>query len=153
MKLHTLSVRDALAAMQTTEEGLSEKEAKVRLSRHGYNELSGQKPRSLLSRFAEQFNDFMILILLGAALISFLTSLFEGKADFAEPLIILFIVLMNAVLGVVQEAKERAMLIDASYGRKTKAVILMDTDHVILSAMTPDTLFARWKGEEKQEEQ
>jgi len=54
---------------------------------------------------------------------------------------------------VVQEAKDRAMLIDASYGRKTKAVILMDTDHVILSAMTPDILFARWNGEEKQEEQ
>ena len=45
---------------------------------------------------------------------------------------------------VVQEARERGMLIDASYGRKTKAVILMDTDHVILSAMTPDTLAARW---------
>ncbi len=105
MKLHTLSVRDALAAMQSKEEGLSEKEAKLRLARYGYNELSGKKPRSLLSRFAEQFNDFMILILLGAALISFLTSLWEGKADFAEPLIILFIVLMNAVLGVIQEAK------------------------------------------------
>ena len=45
---------------------------------------------------------------------------------------------------VVQEARERGMLIDASYGRKTKAVILMDTDHVILSAMTPETLAARW---------
>lgn len=45
---------------------------------------------------------------------------------------------------VVQEAKERAMLVDASYGRKTKAVILMDTDHVILSALTPDMLSARW---------
>ncbi len=44
---------------------------------------------------------------------------------------------------VVQEAKERAMLIDASYGRKTKSVILMDTDHVILSAVTPETLQAR----------
>lgn len=44
---------------------------------------------------------------------------------------------------VVQEAKERGMLIDASYGRKTKAVILMDTDHVILSALTPETLSAR----------
>ena len=41
---------------------------------------------------------------------------------------------------VVQEAKERGMLIDASYGRKTRAVILMDTDHVILSAMTPQAL-------------
>ena len=69
MKLHTLSVRDALAAMQSKEEGLSEKEAKLRLARHGYNELSGKKPRSLLSRFAEQFNDFMILILLGAKIL------------------------------------------------------------------------------------
>ena len=41
---------------------------------------------------------------------------------------------------VVQEAKERAMLIDASYGRSTKSVILMDTDHVILSARTPEEL-------------
>ena len=45
----------------------------------------------------------------------------------------------------VQEAKERAMLIDASYGRKTKAVIVMDTDHVILSALTPETVSARWQ--------
>ena len=53
---------------------------------------------------------------------------------------------------VVQEAKERGMLIDASYGRKTQAVLLMDTDHVILSALTPDTLFARWTGRETREE-
>ena len=45
---------------------------------------------------------------------------------------------------VVQEARDRGMLIDASYGRKTKAVILMDTDHVILSAITPEALSARW---------
>ena len=43
------------------------------------------------------------------------------------------------------------MLVDASYGRKTQAVILMDTDHVILSALTPDTLNARWM--DKQEEE
>ena len=45
---------------------------------------------------------------------------------------------------VIQEARDRAMLIDASYGRKTKAVILMDTDHVILSAITPETVYDRW---------
>ena len=45
---------------------------------------------------------------------------------------------------VVQEARERGMLIDASYGRKTKAVIVMDTDHVILSAIAPETISARW---------
>ena len=44
---------------------------------------------------------------------------------------------------VIQEAKDRGMLIDASYGHKTKAVLLMDTDHVILSALTPETINAR----------
>ena len=105
MKLHTLSVQDALTALQSKKEGLSEKEAGLRITRYGYNELSVKKTRSLLSRFADQFNDFMILILLGAAFISFLTSLFEGNADFTEPLIILLIVVVNAILGVVQEAK------------------------------------------------
>ena len=53
---------------------------------------------------------------------------------------------------VVQEARDRGMLVDASYGRKTQAVILMDTDHVILSALTPETLNTRWT-EKKQEEE
>ena len=45
---------------------------------------------------------------------------------------------------VIQEARDRGMLIDASYGRKTKAVLLMDTDHVILSAIPTETISARW---------
>lgn len=45
---------------------------------------------------------------------------------------------------VIQEARDRGMLIDASYGRKTKSVILMDTDHVILSAIPTETIGARW---------
>ena len=54
---------------------------------------------------------------------------------------------------VMQEAKDRGMLIDASYGRKTKSVILMDTDHVILSALTPETLTARWSDSETADEE
>ena len=56
---------------------------------------------------------------------------------------------------VVQEARDRGMLIDASYGRKTKSVILMDTDHVILSAIQPEALQARWmdKAEPQQREE
>jgi regulator of extracellular matrix RemA (YlzA/DUF370 family) len=49
---------------------------------------------------------------------------------------------------IVQEAKERGMLIDASYGRSTKSVILMDTDHVILSSMTPAQLTEQWEQKE-----
>ena len=52
---------------------------------------------------------------------------------------------------IVQEAKERGMLIDASYGRATKTVILMDTDHVILSALTPELLSERWQGRQENE--
>ena len=54
---------------------------------------------------------------------------------------------------VIQEAKERGMLIDASYGRKTKSVLLMDTDHVILSALTPETVHARWQDKETVQEE
>ena len=50
---------------------------------------------------------------------------------------------------VVQEARDRGMLIDASYGRKTQAVLLMDTDHVILSALTPEILSERWNAKEE----
>ncbi len=52
---------------------------------------------------------------------------------------------------MVQEARERGMLIDASYGRKTKAVIVMDTDHVILSALGPEVIAARWQGKQDTE--
>ncbi len=47
---------------------------------------------------------------------------------------------------IIQEAKDRSMLIDATYGRRTKSVILMDTDHVILSAVPPETIAARAAG-------
>ena len=52
---------------------------------------------------------------------------------------------------MIQESRDRGMLIDASYGRKTKSVILMDTDHVILSALTPETLTARITGQQTEE--
>ena len=54
---------------------------------------------------------------------------------------------------VVQEARERSMLIEASYGRNTTAVILMDTDHVVLSAMAPETLGARWMDKQEKSEE
>lgn len=53
---------------------------------------------------------------------------------------------------VIQEARDRGMLIDASYGRKTKSVILMDTDHVILSALTPEILGTRWQDKDSIQE-
>ena len=48
----------------------------------------------------------------------------------------------------IQEARERGMLIDATYGRKTKAVLLMDSDHIVLSALTPEMVCDRLSGKE-----
>ena len=52
---------------------------------------------------------------------------------------------------VIQEARDRGMLVDASYGRKTKAVLLMDTDHIILSAIPTENLYARWMDKQEPE--
>lgn len=53
---------------------------------------------------------------------------------------------------MIQEARDRTMLIDASYGRKTKSVLLMDTDHVILSAVAPESICARWEESKEEKE-
>ena len=53
---------------------------------------------------------------------------------------------------LIQEARERAMLIDASFGRKTKSVLLMDTDHVLLSSVSPEILSARMEEKPEPEE-
>ncbi len=54
---------------------------------------------------------------------------------------------------MVQESRERGALIDATYGRRTKAVLLTDTDHVILSALTPETIAGRIEGREPDKEE
>lgn len=53
---------------------------------------------------------------------------------------------------IIQEAKDRGMLIDATYGRRTRAVIIMDSDHVILSAVQPETVAGRIGGDEEESE-
>ena len=101
----SLSSDTVLQKLETTTNGLSQKKAKERLQTYGSNELASQKKESLLRRFFAQFEDFMIIVLLCAAALSFLLSYAEGNADYADPLIILFVVTMNAILGVFQEAK------------------------------------------------
>ncbi len=54
---------------------------------------------------------------------------------------------------MAQEARERGVLIDATYGRRTKAILVMDNDYVVLSALSPETIAGRLEGEEKEEEE
>lgn len=105
MNAFTLSTDTVLKKLNTSRDGLSSKSVKERLQSYGPNELTSAKKESLLHKFFSQFEDFMILVLLCAAAVSFLLSLIEGHADYADPIIILIVVTLNAILGVIQEAK------------------------------------------------
>ncbi len=94
-----------------TEKGLSAAEAEKRLLEYGPNQLAAAKKKSMLSRFIDQFKDPMILILLGAAVVSFVVALNGHDAkEFFEPLLILLIVVANAVMGVSQESRAEKAL-------------------------------------------
>lgn len=54
---------------------------------------------------------------------------------------------------MIQEGRDRGVLIDATYGRKTRSVVIMDSDHIVLSAIQPDTVAARLNGKEAAEEE
>ena len=91
--------------------GLSEEEAASRLMLNGKNHLEqGEKRKGFFWRFLAQFQDFMILLLIGAAVVSFLVSYFNGERDFLDSAIIIAIVLLNALLGVIQESKAEKAL-------------------------------------------
>ena len=90
--------------------GLSSAEAKKRLERDGLNKLKEAKKDPLWKRFFAQMADPMIIMLIVAAVISALTSVAQGEADFADVVIICFVVVVNAVLGVVQESKAEEAL-------------------------------------------
>ena len=111
MSFHDISAKKTLEHFSSSAAlGLTEKEALARLKQYGPNSLSEQKSPSFLSRFAAQFSDFMILVLIAAALISFFVSFLEGKTDFIDPIIILIIIIFNAFLGVLQENKAEKAL-------------------------------------------
>ena len=100
---HSMKIQDVLNALQTKETGLTQEEAQIRFRRYGENILRGKKPKTLLQRFLSQFADFMILILLGAAAVSFVTARMNGEDGFTDSAVILGIVVLNAIIGTVQE--------------------------------------------------
>ena len=91
------------------EKGLSEEETKKRQKENGYNELQEKKKKSLFVKFLEQFKDFMIIILIIAAIISGVVGQMQGEG-FTDSIIILIVVILNAVIGVIQENKAEKSL-------------------------------------------
>lgn len=106
MNWHTLSAEKTAENLKTDlVNGLDEQEAKKRLEASGTNTLQSRKKASVIKKFFAQFKDFCVIILFIACIISFATGFIEGNGDFVEPVVILIIVILNAVIGVVQEQR------------------------------------------------
>ncbi len=110
MKHYLHEVNDVFAEVKSSEQGLTSAEAEKRLQENGKNKLAEAKKASMFSRFISQLKDPMIIILLVAAVISAVTEFIEhdpstGAYVPTDSIIILVVVLINAVLGVIQESK------------------------------------------------
>ena len=111
MHWHNLSIEEAVKELKVSPElGLSANEVKERQQTYGRNLLTTKKGKSLMIKFFSQFADFMIIILIFAAVISFVVSYMDGEPDFVDPVIILIIITINAALGVIQEARAEKAL-------------------------------------------
>ena len=111
MVWHSMSAEEAAKALDVSiNDGLSAKEALSRQKKYGKNSIDEKKTKSLIYRFAQQLCDYMVVILIIAAAVSFAMSLIEGSANWVDPVIILFIVILNATIGVVQESKAEKAL-------------------------------------------
>jgi len=106
--------------------GLSKKEVTKRQRKWGPNVLEAKKKKSIFIKFISQFGDFMIITLICSAIISFFVSLLHGELDFVDPIIILFIVTLNAALGVIQEAKAERSLEALQKMSAPTALVLRD---------------------------
>ena len=107
---YTLSAQQVLEAQQTTAEGLSTEEAARRREKYGPNKLKEAEKPTLIQRFIAQLKDPMLIILMAAAAVSALTGMLAGESEWAEVIIILAVVLLNAILGVIQESKAEAAI-------------------------------------------
>ena len=118
MTPHSQNVNDVLASLEVDQtQGLSSAKVEENFAKYGPNKLEEKKKKSLVARFLEQFKDVMIIILLIAAAISLGVAIYEGisknhfdAVEMVEPFLILAIVLLNAIIGVVQESKAESAL-------------------------------------------
>lgn len=102
----TLRKDEVLRSLGTDEKiGLSNDEVMQRQEKYGKNKLEEKKKDSFFVKFLKQFNDFMIIILIVASIVSAVVSKMQGENDYVDSIIIIGIVIFNALMGVIQEAK------------------------------------------------
>lgn len=103
---HTKNIKEVEKELRTNiKTGLGDKDVQIRQDEFGKNNIEEGKKESLLVRFLNQFKDFMIIILIIAAIISAVVSYIEGTGDYFDSIIIITIVVFNGIMGLIQEAK------------------------------------------------
>lgn len=111
MRYYSKNIKEVEKMLKTNiQTGLDSKEATNRIKKDGENVIKDNNKKSNIAKFLAQFNDFMVIILLIAGAISFLTSFLQGDKDFLDTIIIVLIVFINAVLGFMQENKAEKAL-------------------------------------------
>ena len=126
-----MTAQEVLAAQGSSHQGLAEQEAARRLEKHGANRLQEAKKITNFQRFLQQLTDPMLLILLAAAAVSAVTSILSHES-LTEVFIILLVVLLNAVLGVVQESKAEAAIEALQTMTAATSKVLRDGKIVVL---------------------
>lgn len=140
MKEYLKSAEEVLKVLDSTENGISESEAKIRLEKNGHNKLKEPPRDGLIKKFVKSLMDPMIIMLVAAAIISGVTSIASGEG-FADVFIILFVVIVNTILGMVQESKAEHAI--DSLMEMTKATSKTIRDGVIKNVKSEDLVVRR----------
>ena len=108
---HTMDILETKKRLRTNiEYGLTDEEVKKRRIEFGENKLAEKKKESLIVKFLKQFNDFMIIILIIASIVSAIIAKVQGTGDYMDSIIIIAIVVFNAIMGLIQESKAEKSL-------------------------------------------
>ena len=138
MSFHSLDIDEIYKSLNTNNSGLSIAEVHSRLQKNGKNKLKEQKKKSNFGKFIDQFKDLMIIVLLIAALFSFVIS-FVNKEPFTDSIIIIAIVIVNAILGFVQELKAdkaidslKKMQVSKVRVRRDNKIFIVDSEDLVV---------------------
>ena len=108
---HTKQLGEILKELKSNlNTGLKEEQVEKIRKVYGENKLSKAKKESIVIKFLKEFNDFMIIVLILASIISAITAYLDGSNDYIDSIIIILIVILNAIMGVIQEAKAEKSL-------------------------------------------
>lgn len=128
---HQKEIKTLLKELNTSQKGLSNEEAQKRLRTNGLNEITEKKKITPLKRFIKQFNNIMIILLLIVGILSFIYSTVTGS-DYADSIVILFSVIVNAIMGYIQEQKaENSLESLKSYVTSTVEVLRDNKSHEV----------------------